>query len=88
MLAQIVINKYRYHLPEYRQARQYADLGLKLPTSTLNGWVHAMAYRLELVYKVLRDDVRNSDYLQIDEVSCRIADSPGKSRKGLASFTL
>ena len=38
MLAQIVINKYRYHLPEYRQVRQYADLGLKLPTSTLNGW--------------------------------------------------
>ncbi len=68
MLAQIVIDKYRYHLPEYRQARQYADLGLKLPTSSLNGWVHAMAYRLELVYKVLRDDVRNSDYLQIDEV--------------------
>ena len=31
MLAQIVIDKYRYHLPEYRQARQYADLGLKLP---------------------------------------------------------
>ena len=68
MLAQIVIDKYRYHLPEYRQARQYADLGLKLPTSTLNGWGHAVAYRLELVYKVLRDDVRNSDYLQIDEV--------------------
>ena len=84
MLAQIVIDKYRYHLPEYRQARQYADLGLKLPTSTLNGWVHAMAYRLELVYKVLRDDVRNSDYLQIDEVPWRVAGSPGKSRKGYA----
>ena len=88
MLAQIVIDKYRYHLPEYRQARQYADLGLKLPTSTLNGWVHAVAYRLKLVYKVLRDDVRNSDYLQIDKAPWRIADSPGKSRKGLASFTL
>lgn len=43
MLAQIVINKYRYHLPEYRQVRQYADLGLKLPTSTLNGWGYAEA---------------------------------------------
>lgn len=31
MLTQIVIDKYRYHLPEYRQVRQYADLGLKLP---------------------------------------------------------
>ena len=43
MLAQIVIDKYRYHLPEYRQVRLYADLGLKLPTSTLNGWGHAVA---------------------------------------------
>ena len=43
MRAQIVIDKYRYHLPEYRQVKQYADLGLKLPTSTLNGWVHAVA---------------------------------------------
>lgn len=84
MLAQIVIDKYRYHLPEYRQVRQYADLGLKLPTSTLNGWGHAVASRLEPVYKALRDDVRNSDYLQIDEVPWRIADSPGKSRKGYA----
>lgn len=67
MLAQIVINKYRYHLPEYRLARQYADLGQELPTSTLNGWVHAVASRLEPVYEALRDDVRNSDYLQIDE---------------------
>ena len=84
MLAQIVIDKYRYHLPEYRQVRQYAGFGLKLPTSTLNGWVHAVASRLEPVYKALRDDVRNSDYLQIDEVPWRIADSPGKSRKGYA----
>ena len=84
MLAQIVIDKYRYHLPEYRQVKQYADLGLKLPTSTLNGWVHAVASRLEPVYEALRDDVRNSDYLQIDEVPWRIADSPGKSRKGYA----
>ena len=84
MLAQIVIDKYRYHLPEYRQAKQYADLGLKLPTSTLNGWVHAVASRLEPVYEALRNDIRKSDYLQIDEVPWRIADSPGKSRKGYA----
>lgn len=84
MLAQIVIDKYRYHLPEYRQARQYADLGLKLPTSTLKGSVHAVASRLEPVYKALRDDIRKSDHLQIDEVPLRIADSPGKSRKGYA----
>ena len=53
MLAQIIIDKYRYHLPEYRQVKQYADLGVKLPTSTINDWVHAVASRVEPVYEAL-----------------------------------
>ncbi len=84
MLAQIVIDKYRYHLPEYRQVKQYADLGVKLPTSTINDWVHAVASKLEPLYEAQRQDILGSDYLQIDEVPWRIADSPGKSRKGYA----
>lgn len=84
MLAQIVIDKYRYHLPEYRQVKQYADLGVKLPTSTVNDWIHAVASKLEPLYEALRRDILGSDYLQIDEVPWRIADTPGKSRKGYA----
>ncbi len=90
MLTQIVIDKYRYHLPEYRQVRQYADLGLKLPTSTLNGWGHAVASRQKPVYGALRDDVRNSDYLQIDEVPLRIAtlqERTGRDMRGSFSTT-
>lgn len=84
MLAQIVIDKYRYHLPEYRQVKQYADLGVKLPTSTINDWIHAVASKLEPLYEALRRDILGSDYLQIDEMPWRIADTPGKSRKGYA----
>ena len=62
----------------------YADLGVKLPTSTLNDWVHAVASKLDPLYEALRNDVRHSDYLQIDEVPWRIADLKGKSRKGYA----
>lgn len=82
MLAQIVIDKYRYHLPEYRQIKQYADLGVKIPTSTLNNWVHATASKLEPLYEALRKDIKESDYLQIDEVSWNIADTKDKCRKG------
>lgn len=84
MLAQMVMDKYRYHLPEYRQVKQYADLGVKLPTSTLNDWMHAVASKLDPVYEALRNDIRGSDYLQTDEVPWRIVDTPGKSRKGYA----
>ncbi len=84
MLAQIIIDKYRYHLPEYRQVKQYKDLGVTLPTSTINDWVHAVASKLEPVYEALRKDILQSDYLQADEVPWRIADKPGVSRKGYA----
>ena len=69
---------------EYRQVKQYADMGVKLPTSTLNDWMHAVASKLDPVYEALRNDIRSSDYLQTDEVPWRIVDTPGKSRKGYA----
>lgn len=84
LLAQIVIDKYRYHLPEYRQVKQYADLGVSLPASTINDWVHAVADKLYPLYETLGEDIRSRGYLQIDEVPWRIADTPGKTRKGYA----
>ena len=84
MLAQIVIDKYRYHQPEYRQIKQYADMGVKLPASTINNWIHAVAAKLEPLYEAQRRDILAGDYLQIDEVPWRIAHRPGKSRKGYA----
>lgn len=84
MLAQIVIDKYRYHLPEYRQVKRYADLGIKLPASTINDWIHAVASKLDPLYEDLRRDILDGDYLQIDEVPWRIADKSGKSRRGYA----
>ncbi len=84
MLAKIVIDKYRYHLPEYRQAKQYADLGVRLPVSTINDWIHRTADKLEPLYEALRKDILSGDYLQIDEVPWRIADCQGQSRKGYA----
>lgn len=84
LLAQLVVDKYVYHLPEYRQARQYADMGVRLPTSTINDWIHAVAAKLYPLYESLGEQIRSREYLQIDEVPWRIADTPGKTRKGYA----
>lgn len=84
LLAQLVIDKYVYHQPEYRQVKQYADMGVKLPTSTINDWMHAVASKLYPLYESLGEQIRSRNYLQIDEVPWRIADSPGKCRKGYA----
>lgn len=84
LLSQIIIDKYVYHLPEYRQVQQYKDLGVTFPTSTINDWVHAVAHKLYPLYEALGEDIRSRGYLQIDEVPWRIADRQGKSRKGYA----
>lgn len=84
MLAKIVIDKFSHHLLEHRQVKQYSDMGLNLPTSTINDWVHAVAAKLDAVYEAQRKEVLRSDYLQIDEVPWNIIDRPGKKRNGNA----
>ncbi len=36
MLAEILLQKYEYHVPFYRQVKEYRHLGVRLPESTLN----------------------------------------------------
>lgn len=85
MLATLVVNKFNYHLPEYRQVKMLAEQGLKLPTSTVNDWMHATANVLYLLYESQREAVLAGRYVQIDEVPWNIADRKGQAcRKGYA----
>lgn len=59
-------------------------MGVKLPTSTINDWMHAVASKLYPLYESLGEQIRSRNYLEIDEVPWRIADTPGKCRKGYA----
>ena len=40
LLSQIIVDKFLYHLPEYRQAKRFNDIGLEITTSSINRWVH------------------------------------------------
>ena len=85
MLAQLIVNKFSYHLPEYRQVRMLADLGVRLSRSTINTWIHAVAARLYPLYESQCEAVRSQGYLQVDEVPWKIADQKGKAcRNGYA----
>lgn len=58
----------------------FSELGLKLPASTVNRWVHATANALYPLYESQREAVMAGGYTQIDEVVWRIADRPGGDR--------
>lgn len=85
LLATLVDNKFCHHLPEYRQVKMFAELGLRLPTSTVNDWIHAAANVLYPLYECQREAVLSGGYVQIDEVPWNIADRKGQGcRKGYA----
>lgn len=80
LLAHIIINKYTDHLPVYRQVQRLAREGMKLPASTITGWISQVCALLEVLYAVHCKLVFNdSDYIQGDETPFKVLD---KNKKG------
>lgn len=84
LLAQIIVDKFVYHLPFYRQAQRYEQLGMKIASSTLNGWLPAACGLLEPLYLVLQFEVLQATYLQADETPIPVLDNhkKGKTHRG------
>ena len=84
LLAQIIVDKFVYHLPFYRQAQRYERMGMKIPSSTLNGWLPAACNLLEPLYLALKFEVLKSTYLQADETPIPVLDQQkkGKTHQG------
>ena len=70
LLSEILLQKYEYHMPYYRQIKQYSHLGMKgLTESTVDGWFKQTVELLRPLYEVLKAEVMKSDYIQADETT-------------------
>jgi transposase len=70
LLAEILLQKYEYHMPYYRQIKQYSHLGMKgLTESTMDGWFKQTMELLKPLYEVLKSEVMKADYVQADETT-------------------
>ena len=70
LLAEILLQKYEYHMPYYRQIKQYSHLGMKgLTESTVDGWFKKTMELLKPLYEVLKSEVMKADYVQADETT-------------------
>ncbi len=79
LLAQIMVDKFVDHLPIYRQIERFSREGVKIPSSTLNGWQESVCNLLEPLYDTLKHRVLSQGYLQVDETPIQVLD---KSKKG------
>ncbi len=73
LLAWIVVQKYRHHLPLYRQQAIFARDGLELPRQTLCDWVLTSAFQLAPIVLANKRLILSSGVVQLDDtpVQCQ-----------------
>ena len=79
LLTMIYIHKFIYHLPLYRILKQITQMGVPLPSSTLESWVKLGAGLIRPLYAIHRLCVFRELYQMIDESPIRVQD---KDKKG------
>lgn len=70
LLSEVLLQKYEYHVPFYRQIKQFSHLGMTgLKEATLTGWFKRAMELLRPLYDALVAEVLTSDYVQADETT-------------------
>jgi len=74
LLSHIQISKYVDHQPLYRQIQILKRLGVRIPASTMSGWVQKSGNLLVPLYHLQKDVVLQTDYVQADETIVKVLD--------------
>jgi transposase len=83
LLAGILVDKFCYHLPLYRQHQRLKDAGITLSRATLTNYVQRSIELLQPIYDAQRDHILQSRVLAMDETPIKA----GRSGKGKMKAT-
>ena len=82
-LAGLLLDKFRYHLPLYRQHQRLSHAGITLSRVTLTNLVHRTAALLEPIYYALLSSILQSQVLLMDETPIKAGrKATGKMQTG------
>ncbi|NLY25482.1 MAG: IS66 family transposase [Bacteroidales bacterium] len=85
LLSHILVSKYVYHLPFYRQSQRFkTEHQIDIPRSTMGGWQSSIASLLHLLYEEQKRQILGQGYLQVDETPIQVLDpkKKGKTHRG------
>ena len=81
LVADVLVSKYAWHLPLYRQAQMLQTEGVHLDRSTLANWVGFAAFELAPLHARLVEILKSSAKLFADETTAPVLD-PGRGKTG------
>lgn len=83
LLVGLLLDKFRFHLPLYRQHQRMQAAGIHLSRSTLTDWVHRTIDLLRPIYDAQLASILTSRVLAMDETPIKAGRSgPGKMKQG------
>src|ERR1700758_2824080 len=85
LVAHVLVGKYAWHLPLYRQAQMLASQGIEIDRATLAFWVGYAAAELAPLVTRLREILLGSARLAVDETPAPVLD-PGRGRTKTGYF--
>lgn len=72
IMVKLIIDKFIYHLPTWRQQQRFKQYGIELKYNTLCNWINRIADVLEPLYTALLRELKISGYLMMDETTYRV----------------
>ena len=72
LIAEVIIKKYEWHLPWYRQSKIFAQDGLDIPANTICNWFLQSGEVLEPLSIALKEQINNTRLLQADETPVKV----------------
>jgi transposase len=83
LLAGMILDKFVYHLPLYRQHQRMEATGIHLARATLTSWVHRSAALLVPIYRAQLASIVAGSVVTIDETPIRAGtNKQGRMRRG------
>ncbi|UCF68638.1 MAG: IS66 family transposase [Acidobacteriota bacterium] len=86
LLTGIAIEKFRYHLPLYRQDQRLKAAGIRFARSTLTDWMQRTASLLEPIYQAQLESILSSSVLAMDETPIKAGRNKQKRRMNTGYF--
>lgn len=74
VLVQLLLDKYQYHLPIYRQLSRFAQAGVRLRESTVYDWSNKTIRLLQPIYQLMLREAIKGGILHCDETGLLVID--------------
>jgi transposase len=84
LLATILVEKFLYHMPVYRQLQRFKSMGVTIPDSTIHDWIALVCHLMEPLYELLVAKALGAGYMQADETPLPVLDrdKAGSTHRG------